>query len=179
MKRKTLLCGTLWRNRKHLLEAVVSAKPKSGQHVACRNGRTVVVKWKNKKDVMMLSTVHTGKMMYSSKANRCGELVKKLDCVINYNQHVWSGPHGSAHGLLHSSAQDYQVVQEGRSPIFGHSCHECVPSHQIRFRKQLIRALAAADDRPGELQPKCYRNATDWLRGKNHLFVHPKLCQVC
>jgi len=38
--------------------------------------------------VIMLSTVHTGKMMDSSKVNRRGERVKKLNCVIDYNQHM-------------------------------------------------------------------------------------------
>jgi len=54
LKRKTLLCGTLRQNRKHLPEAVMSAKLKSGQHVARRNGRTVVRKRRDKRDVMML-----------------------------------------------------------------------------------------------------------------------------
>ena len=88
----------------------MSAKLKSGQHVARRNGHTVVRKRRDKMDVRMLSAVHTGKVLDSSKVNRRGEHVKKPDCVIDYNQHVWSGPHGSTHGLLHSSLQDSQMT---------------------------------------------------------------------
>jgi len=41
----------------------------------------------------MLSTVHTGKVMDSSKVNRRGERVKKPDCVIDYNQHMCGVDH--------------------------------------------------------------------------------------
>jgi len=71
----------------------MSAKLKSGQHVARRNGHTVVRKRRDKMDVMMLSTVHTGKVMDSSKVNRRGERVKKPDCVIDYNQHMCGVDH--------------------------------------------------------------------------------------
>ena len=88
LKRKTLLCGTLTRNRKHLLEAVVSAKLKTGQRIVRRNGQIAVVKWKGRRDVLTLSTAHAGKMIESSKVNTRGEHVRKPDTVIDYNQYI-------------------------------------------------------------------------------------------
>ena len=55
LKRKRLLCGTLRKNKKHLPKNVVSSKYKKGQQIAKRKGRIIVQKWKDKRDVMMLT----------------------------------------------------------------------------------------------------------------------------
>ena len=38
LNRKTLICGTLWKNRKQLPKNIVSTKQKKGQHIAKRKG---------------------------------------------------------------------------------------------------------------------------------------------
>jgi len=88
LTRKTYLCGTLRKNRKYLPEAVASSNLKKGDVVAHRSDQIVVVKWKDKRDVMMLSTTHAGKIADSGKRNRRGECVKKPDCVLDYNAHM-------------------------------------------------------------------------------------------
>ena len=60
LKRKTMLCGTLHRNRKHIPDSVESAKLKKGEIVRRRNGQIVVLKWHDKRDVLMLTTFHDG-----------------------------------------------------------------------------------------------------------------------
>src|SRR6218665_1029849 len=88
LNRQTYLCGTLRKNRKHLPEAVVSAKLKRGDVVARRSKEIVVSKWKDKRDVLMLSTMHAGKIVEGRKRNRHGELIRKPDCILDYNDHM-------------------------------------------------------------------------------------------
>ena len=85
LKRKTLLCGTLRRNRKGLPNKVVSTKISKGQCIRPRNGRIVVLKWYDKRDVLMLTTFHPGKLVNSQNKNRKGESIQKPDCIFSYN----------------------------------------------------------------------------------------------
>jgi hypothetical protein len=57
--RKTHLLGTVGKNRKHLPKSVVSKKLQKGETVGRENNKGIVVfKWKDKRDVLMLSTCH-------------------------------------------------------------------------------------------------------------------------
>ena len=203
LKRHTLLCGTLRRNRKHLPEAVVSAKLKTGQHIARRNGRTVVMKWKDKRDVMMLSTLHTGNMTDSSKVNRRGEHVKKPDCVIDYNQHMCGVDRidqlMAYYTPLRKTLKWYRkVVLQflDMAVVNAYLLYTKLggSKRQIWFRKQIIRSLVAADDRPKELQPTTssfmHHKASDLSRlsGQHYFDVIPatdaksaptRKCVVC
>jgi len=88
LNRNTNVCGTLRKNRKHLPKVVVTAKLRKGQVVRQRNNKVVVLKWRDKREVMMLSTFHSGKMIDSGKTNRQGERIRKPDSVLSYNQHM-------------------------------------------------------------------------------------------
>jgi len=137
------------------------AKLKSGQHVACRNGHTVVMKWRDKRDVMMLSTVHTGKVMDSSKVNRRGERVKKTDCVIDYNQHMCGVDRMDQlmayYTTLCKTLKWYRkVVLQflDMAVVNAYLLYTklCGTKHQIWLHKQLICSLIAADDRTKQMQ---------------------------
>lgn len=86
LRRKTHLCGTLRRNRKQLPATVVSAKLKPGEIISRRQGSVAVTKWADKRDILMLSTLHDGKIVECPKLNRRRNKVKKPDCIIDYNQ---------------------------------------------------------------------------------------------
>lgn len=88
LNRKTLLCGTLRSSCKHLPERVVSAKLKKGETISQRDGCIVVTKWKDKRDVIMLSTHHTGKMTAHTRCNRNGEPIMEPDSILTYNMHL-------------------------------------------------------------------------------------------
>jgi len=61
LARKTLLCGTLCRGRKYIPHSVVSGKLAKGEVIRRHNSKMVVLKWHDKRDVMMLSTFHDGR----------------------------------------------------------------------------------------------------------------------
>ena len=47
------------------------------------------MQWHDKREVIMLSTLHTGKMMTTGKVNyRTGEVIKKSDLVIDYTANM-------------------------------------------------------------------------------------------
>src|SRR6218665_1988382 len=49
----------------------------------------VLYKWRDKREVLMLSTFHSGKMIDSARTNRQGEHIQKPDSVLRlYNQHM-------------------------------------------------------------------------------------------
>lgn len=67
LSRKTDVCGTLRRNRKHLPQAVANAKLRPGQCTARRSGGITVLKWKDKREILMLSSHHSGRLSDSQK----------------------------------------------------------------------------------------------------------------
>ena len=64
---KTLICGTLKKKQKTPTKKIVSKKLRKGQHIAKQNGRIVVEKWQYKREVLMLLTHHSEKMIESNK----------------------------------------------------------------------------------------------------------------
>jgi len=82
---KTHLCGTLRRNRKHLPEAVLSAKLERGQTVTRLSGQILITKWQDKREVLMLSTFHSAQTKQAPKLNRRKEPVMKPESVLSYN----------------------------------------------------------------------------------------------
>jgi len=88
LERQTLVCGTLRRNRKFLPQAVVSSKLKKGEVERRRCGQLVVTKWKDKREVLMLSTLHSGKLVNveaGKRRSKKGQPIQKPDCVVDYN----------------------------------------------------------------------------------------------
>jgi hypothetical protein len=84
LNNQTHLVGTLRSNRKGLPKAVTSAHLRKGQIIARENSDgTVVFKWHDKRDVLMLSTRHSDDM--ASFCNRRNETVHKPAATIYYN----------------------------------------------------------------------------------------------
>lgn len=82
--RKTHLVGTMRANRKGNPQDVVKAKLKKGEVIAKQNEeKTVVLKWKDKRDVMMLSTKHDDT---SATCMRKGKEIVKPQVVVDYNK---------------------------------------------------------------------------------------------
>ncbi|CAG5055676.1 unnamed protein product [Parnassius apollo] len=84
--RKTNLVGTLRLNRKHLPKDLVTQKLKKGEIIAkeTTDGKIGVTKWKDKRLVTTLSTVHSAKKMTAVKT-KTGQVIFKPDSVVDYN----------------------------------------------------------------------------------------------
>ncbi|CAG5019923.1 unnamed protein product [Parnassius apollo] len=84
LKNDTHFLGTVRKNRKYLPRKVVETNLKRGEFVAQENDCGItVLKWKDKRDVLMLSTKHTHKF---TRLNVRGKAVQKPAMVIDYNK---------------------------------------------------------------------------------------------
>ncbi|XP_050300132.1 piggyBac transposable element-derived protein 4-like [Anthonomus grandis grandis] len=82
--RKTHLVGTIRANRKGNPQEVIKEKLNRGGIVARQdNDKTVVLKWKNKRNVIMLSTKHDDLTITLAKK---GKEVIKPKVIVDYNQ---------------------------------------------------------------------------------------------
>ena len=78
-------CGTCRKNRKNLPKAVTTAKLKwKGDYVFRRDGPLLCLKWWEKKDVLMLSTIHEAVFVETGKADRAGNKIEKPEAVYYY-----------------------------------------------------------------------------------------------
>ena len=61
-------------------------KLKKGEHTFRTANGIMALIWKDKKDVKMLSTMHTSEMVDTGKNDKHGNLVVKSACVLTYNE---------------------------------------------------------------------------------------------
>ena len=81
IKRKTDLYGTLRMNRPEVPAGIQNKKLKKGEITAFQRGKIMLLKWKDKKDVCPLSTVHNP-IMETTKKDRDGNAIKKPKEVL-------------------------------------------------------------------------------------------------
>lgn len=76
-------CGTVRNNRKGI--PMFPTKLAPGQCISAITKGMMTCKWKDKRDVHILSTVHNTKMSVTNKTDRVGNKIKKPDCILDYN----------------------------------------------------------------------------------------------
>ena len=82
-------CGTMRKNRKGVPTAVKDKKLKKGESIAMTNGTLQVMKWADRKDVLLASTLHTGGFGLSTKRDPAtGEFVRRPLCVLDYDKYM-------------------------------------------------------------------------------------------
>lgn len=84
---KTNSCGTVRQNRKQM--PLFEKKLKTGE-VDWRSSETMLaLKWKDRRDVVMLTTMYENKIVTLPKISRITkENIKKSLCVVEYNRHM-------------------------------------------------------------------------------------------
>lgn len=85
LARKTHLIGTLRKNRIGNPKEVTMAKLKRSEIIGRENSSIVISKWKDKREVLMLSTKHGLEQAPTGKKTRQGEEITKLKVIIDYN----------------------------------------------------------------------------------------------
>lgn len=82
-KKNTHLVGTLRANRKNNPPEVISKKLKKSEFIAQQSSNNIVVlKWRDKRDILIISTKHTDEFIEIRKRNR---MIKKPLSVEDYN----------------------------------------------------------------------------------------------
>lgn len=80
----TNACDTV-RKRRHGIPRI-EKKLKEGEVTFLSSDNLLVMKWKDKKDVYMLSTMHTEEFVNVPKRYRKKKIVQKPSCVCDYNK---------------------------------------------------------------------------------------------
>ncbi|KAJ6640514.1 PiggyBac transposable element-derived protein 4 [Pseudolycoriella hygida] len=86
LSKNTHVTGTLRANRKQNPKEVIQAKLKKGVMIWRRNGEVYVTKWRDKRDVLSISTAHHPQLIQAP--NRFGELKLKPNDVADYNNNM-------------------------------------------------------------------------------------------
>lgn len=82
--RKTNTCGTVRQNRKGMPD--LKKKLKKGEVIWKNSEKLLALKWKDRRDVTMLSTMHENQIVTLPKLDRItGDNIKKPLCVLDYN----------------------------------------------------------------------------------------------
>jgi len=85
-ERKTHFIGTVRKNRKHLPEEVINAKLQKGESKAMTEEKTgaIALKWKDKREVHMLSTVYS--VEHQTVKTRSGNGRFRLNCFNFFSE---------------------------------------------------------------------------------------------
>ena len=83
-ERSTLACGTIRINRKGFPEPVKQAKLKRGEATSYRSNELLAMKFKDKRDVPMLTTVQNEEMV----PGRRNAAHQKPKCIADYNKYM-------------------------------------------------------------------------------------------
>ena len=87
-KRKTHGCGTVRSNRKNLPKAVTEANLSKGESVFRRKEAMLAVKWRDKRDVTVLTSIHSANEVITNKKNYKGDAVIKPEAIFLYNRYM-------------------------------------------------------------------------------------------
>lgn len=86
---KTNVCGTARINRKGMPRDLKSVQLKKGEAVSFATKNILAIKWKDKKDVIILTTMHKLEFAETEKVNRhTGEKIVKPSAIIDYNKYM-------------------------------------------------------------------------------------------
>ena len=87
-RQRTLACGTIRSNRKGFPEQVKSAQLRRDEQIAYRSDELLAVKFKDKKDVYMLSTIHDDSMVHRADRRHRNQRQTKPTCIADYNKYM-------------------------------------------------------------------------------------------
>ena len=80
--------GTIQSNRK-FLPPIVGRKLNKGQVVSFHEDNLVVCKWKDKRDILMISTITSSELVKTGKKDtKTQNDIMKPKCVVEYNKHM-------------------------------------------------------------------------------------------
>lgn len=88
LEKNTHLIGTLRKNRKGIPKRILKQKLKKGEMIALENNDGIhVLKWKDKRDVLFLSTKHSADFVTVKSKRNPRKVVMKPKAIVDYNKH--------------------------------------------------------------------------------------------
>ena len=85
----TYMCGTVRKNRKEVPKVFSQVKLRPGQAIYRRRGNLLVIKFTDKRDVHMITTIHNAEYSVTNKPGRPNnQPILKPTCVVDYCKHM-------------------------------------------------------------------------------------------
>ena len=144
--RDSLSCGTAHLNHKGMPKAVCKAKLKPGQCCFRRSydrdqqkpGPLLALKWCGKRDVTMLSTIHTAFEKWTGKNDRTAQHnpIYKPSCIVEYIYYMGGVDLSDQLMTLYIFASILQVVEKTIHPLPQHAHFECTHFEQGIWNSQ-------------------------------------------
>ena len=129
VQRTTDAVGTVSITRK-VMPMDLKKELKKGEVVSAKCGKLVALKWKDKRDVSVLTTKHSDEMQPVSRKGGL-EFVNKPMCVIEYNKYMGGTEElerSATRNILARKEKAKSVVQEIIQPLSKYGSVECLHS---------------------------------------------------
>lgn len=129
ISRKTDIYGTLRTNRRGVPDEIKNKKMKKGELIAYQRGKTLIMKWHDKRSVSILSTIHSTEMQNITKH---GKTYKKPVAVLDYN-HTMGGV-----DRMDASISNYGIIRKQKKyykKIFRHLLDISVWNSFLLYKK--------------------------------------------
>lgn len=113
VRQKTDCIGTMRLNRKGIPEKIKTKKLGKGESIAMFRRKQMIMKWKDKKDIIMISTIHDNTMVEIEKRDKT---IQKPAAVLAYNKDM--GGVDLSDNLLHFYFLDRTHLKKYYKKIF-------------------------------------------------------------
>ncbi|KAM5158092.1 piggyBac transposable element-derived protein 4 [Mantella aurantiaca] len=141
LKNKTDAYGTVRANRRDMPSMFAKKKLKTGEMVAWQKGKMMALRWRDKKDVCLMSTVHNTSTVLVR--TRGGKEVMKPQVVIDYNK-TMGGVDRADQAMTFYPAMRKQQKKYYKK-IFRNLLEQCLWNAYILYRGKSDKPLVHSD----------------------------------
>ena len=190
-RRDTPACGTVRINRKGFPQKLLNQKLRRGETTSLRNQELLAVKWRDRRDVHMLTTIHND--TYVEVPKRSGP-VQKPSCVYDYNLFMggvdfndqmiepYLPSRKSRHWYKKVSIYFFSLAFYNSYVIYKKATQNPVP--YLLYQEDVITALLFPEMPPDILRTDCVsrlheRHFPDKIPPRRTGAARQKKCRVC
>nr|CAH7735314.1 unnamed protein product [Callosobruchus chinensis] len=127
---RTDCVGTMRINRKGIPVEIKTKKLEKGESIAMFTKKQMIMKWKDKKDVIMISSIHDNKIVEIEKR---GKIIKKPEVVLSYNKDM--GGVDLSDNFLHFYSLDRTHLKKYYKKIFFHLLNITILNTYILYKQ--------------------------------------------
>ena len=193
---KTDIYGTMRVHRKEVPSEMQKAKLKKGEIIAFQRGKVMVMKWRDKKDICLLSTVHNPEKVRTDKIGKDGNNIVKPKVVVDYNdtmggvdrldQHLHDYPVTRKRGKKYYKKIFFHLLDISIYNAFVLYQKDGGKKHHLDFRLTLVEAYHSESKttklgrpkKPGPLR-LTERHFPDYIPPTEKKAAPTRCCAVC
>ena len=131
------VCGTVCKDRKGLPEDVCTATLRKGEVISSVDDSVMALKWKDKRDVFMISTYHNSSTVTKTRRSRAAdggvEDIQKPQVVEDYNQNMGGVDKSELVSIIHI-IDVHTLLCQSYDPFL-----DCIYQHSVPSHFQLVQ----------------------------------------